>query len=138
MTTILIMGLPGSGKSTLAKTIKAKLEDNNKSVNWYNADEIRKEMNDWDFSYTGRLRQTYRMKKLAKNHTDGFTIIDMVAPLPEFRKEINADIIIWVNTIEEGRFEDTNKMFINPEHYDFRVTSKNADDWSNLIISTLC
>jgi adenylylsulfate kinase len=54
---ILLFGLPGSGKSTLAEQL-AKLLNGV----WLNADEIRKEYNDWDFSMEGRIRQANRMR----------------------------------------------------------------------------
>ena len=51
------MGLPGSGKTTLAKKLIPLLD-----AVWLNADEVRKEANDWDFSPDGRIRQANRMK----------------------------------------------------------------------------
>ena len=62
---ILIMGLPGSGKTTLAKKLVAML-----NAVWLNADEVRKEHNDWDFSPEGRTRQAERMKRLAQEGLD--------------------------------------------------------------------
>ena len=32
-----------------------------------------------------------------------------------------------MDTIREGRFDDTNKMFVRPIKYDYRVTQKNAE-----------
>ena len=55
---ILVMGLPGAGKTTLAQQILDRLEVSGKTVTWLNADNIRKEYNDWDFSLEGRLRQS--------------------------------------------------------------------------------
>ena len=48
---ILIMGLPGAGKTTLANALAKKIE-----AKRLNADEVRKEANDWDFSEEGRKR----------------------------------------------------------------------------------
>ena len=53
------------------------------------------------------------------------------------RKIFNADITIWLDTIESGRFEDTNKMFINPDTFDFRVTEKDSEFWSKKIAKEL-
>ena len=61
MKIILIMGLPGSGKTTLAKELVPLLD-----AKWLNADKIRTEYNDWDFSAEGRVRQANRMSNLAK------------------------------------------------------------------------
>tara|TARA_A100001015_G_C15039276_1_gene738472 strand:- start:910 stop:1335 length:426 start_codon:yes stop_codon:yes gene_type:complete len=121
---ILIMGLPGAGKTYLAKILFPMLD-----AVWLNADEIRKKANDWDFSPEGRKRQSERMKKLAETalKQNKNVIADFVCPTPETRSNFNADYIIWMDTITKGRFEDTNKIFVKPEKFDFRVTEKNAE-----------
>jgi adenylate kinase family enzyme/phosphopantetheine adenylyltransferase len=124
---ILIMGLPGAGKTTLAE----KLADLIKAK-WLNADKVRKEVKDWDFSEEGRTRQAKRMSGLAEEYKkQGHHVVaDFVCPTPEARKSFNSDFIVWVNTIEEGRFADTNIMFVNPKKYDVEVTSKDAELWA--------
>ena len=121
------MGLPGAGKTYLARRLVPYL----KAV-WLNNDEVRKKANDWDFSSEGRDRQSKRMKDLAqKALNEGNNVIaDFVCPTQKTRKNFNADIVIWVDTIKKGRFEDTNKMFVKPKKFDFRVTEKNAKKWS--------
>ena len=118
------MGLPGAGKTYLAKILFPMLD-----AVWLNADEIRKKANDWDFSSEGRKRQSERMKKLAEAalKENKNVIADFVCPTPETRSNFNADYIIWMDTITKGRFEDTNKIFVKPEKFDFRVTEKNAE-----------
>jgi nicotinamide riboside kinase len=134
MKKILVMGLPGSGKTYFAERLKKYLESNNKTVQWFNADDVRKQYNDWDFSHEGRIRQSHRMYDLAwANDDKDFVICDFVAPLTEMRNNFKADWIVWIDTIEQGRFEDTNKMFIPPEVYDFRITEQNADKWSEFV-----
>ena len=130
MKKILIMGLPGSGKTTLAGELKKLLPG---SVVWLNADEVRRKFNDWDFSHDGRIRQSMRMRELADRSGADYVICDFVAPLPEMRHNFKADWVIWVDTIEQGRFEDTNKVFVAPTMYDFRVTEQNAEKWSDFI-----
>jgi len=125
---ILIMGLPGAGKSTLAKVLASKID-----ASWFNADDVRRQYNDWDFSHEGRIRQSIRMRELADNSGDRFVICDFVAPLVEMRNNFKADWTIWVDTIREGRYADTNAMFQEPEFYDFRVTEQDANKWADFI-----
>lgn len=126
---ILIMGLPGSGKTTLAKALSSKL----KSALCLNADRIRSLYNDWDFSREGRLRQARRMRTMADISEDTYVIADFVCPLPQMREIFAPHKTIWVDTIPAGRFDDTNKMFVPPAAFDFRVTEQNAEEWANRI-----
>jgi energy-coupling factor transporter ATP-binding protein EcfA2 len=130
---ILIMGLPGSGKTTLAQHVLEHLQAEKKTVMWLNADNVRKKYNDWDFSHEGRIRQSLRMRELADSYDTDFVICDFVAPLVEMRNNYKADWTIWVDTIREGRYADTNAMFIEPEVYDFRITEQNAEKWGEFI-----
>lgn len=146
MEKILVMGLPGSGKTYFAEKLKKYLETSVfykpaetasascPDVKWINADDVRKKYNDWDFSHDGRIRQSKRMYELAQQYYDhDFVLCDFVAPLTEMRNNFKADWTIWMDTIESGRFEDTNKMFIPPEIYDFRITEQNADKWVEFV-----
>ena len=153
---ILICGLPGSGKTYFAERLQQYLIDhgsaqhkrninlynldgipgqafNKITVDWFNADDIRKKYNDWDFSNEGRIRQSLRMAKFALECTSDFVICDFVAPLQQMRENFAADWTIWMDTITEGRFEDTNKLFQNLSVYDFRITEQNADRWVPIV-----
>ena len=128
------MGLPGAGKTTLANEL-AKLIESKR----LNADEIRRAANDWDFSEEGRKKQSKRMSDAAlKLKNEGNNVIaDFICPTPEARKIFPADYIIWVDTIKEGRFEDTNQMFVKPENFDFHVTTQDAKIWASKIFEGL-
>jgi len=134
MKIILIMGLPGAGKTTLANEL-AKLIKSKR----LNADEIRRAANDWDFSEEGRTRQSRRMSEVAlKLKNEGYNVIaDFICPTPEARKLFPADYIVWVDTIQKGRFEDTNQMFVKPEKFDFHVTTQDANLWAPKIAEDL-
>ena len=153
---ILVMGLPGSGKTYFAEKLKnylisrgdimkinpGKILNANGipnsaiwqiSVDWFNADEIRKRFNDWDFSKEGRIRQSIRMFDFAIKCSGDFVICDFVAPLVEMRNNFKADWTIWLDTINKGRFEDTNQAFVPPNVYDFRITEQNAEKWVEFV-----
>ena len=123
------MGLPGSGKTTLANELAPLL-----NAKRLNADEVRKEANDWDFSEEGRKRQAKRMAdfalKLRKDNN--YVVADFICPTPEARSLFPSDYVIWVDTIKEGRFEDTNKIFQKPDNVDFHITEWNDKNHINI------
>lgn len=128
---ILVMGLPGAGKTTFTQELVKKLMLTH-TVSWFNADSVREQFNDWDFSPEGRKRQVERMSNMANEATADYAICDFVCPTNDLRDIFNADIVIWLDTIKEGRFEDTNKVFVPPTKYDFRIT-----DWSDTWVKSV-
>ena len=128
------MGLPGAGKTTLANELAPLL-----NAKRLNADEVRRAANDWDFSEEGRTRQAKRMaySALKLKNEGNYVIADFICPTPKARSLFPADYVVWVDTIKEGRFDDTNKMFVKPEKYDFHVTSQDAKNWAPKIFEDL-
>lgn len=125
---ILIMGLPGSGKSTLARALLDILDT---AVYW-NADEVRATINSHlTFSPEDRIKQAETMKWLSDKviESGNLCIIDFICPTPETRQAFNSKdaFIVWVDRIKEGRFDDTNKLFVPPENFDYRVTEESGD-----------
>lgn len=115
---ILIFGLPGSGKTTLARPF-AKLIG---GVH-INADEVRKHYDDWDFTPEGRMRQAQRMRYLSDGvvRAGKIAVTDFICPTEAARQSFDPDFTVWMDTIKEGRFEDTNKMFEKPPLCDYHV-----------------
>ena len=110
------MGLPGSGKTWLGSRIAKHF-----SIPFWDADVVREIYNDWDFSIAGRAIQTERMRTLAE--IDPISISAYVCPLPALRHNFNPDKIVWMDTIKEGRYRDTNNLFEAPlKNYNLRVT----------------
>lgn len=134
MKKILIMGLPGTGKTTLASELNKLLSPD---CLWLNADAIRDEYDDWDFSVEGRIRQADRMQHLANNSDKSYVICDFIAPLQIMRDIFSPDFIIWVDTIETSKYEDTNQLFVNPEKYDIRVITQDWKYWASIILTFL-
>ena len=128
------MGLPGSGKTTLATELVPLL-----NAKWLNADKVRAEYNDWDFSEEGRVRQANRMRDLANKLKEegNYVVADFVCPTREARKLFGADYTIWMDTIEKGRFDGTNQMFVKPINFDFKVNTFDAKNWSRKIIKEI-
>ena len=134
---ILIMGLPGAGKTTFSDAVTTALRNQGFTVTWLNGDDIREMHNDWDFSLEGRLRQAERMRKYADQSPCQYQICDFGCPIPEMRDIYDATITIWIDTIKESRYQDTNKAFIPPAKYDVRVTSQDTDRWLPVILESL-
>ena len=102
-----------------------------------NADDVRERFNDWDFTEMGRRRQANRMKTLAEDAEAEIVIIDFVCPLREFRGLFNPDVVVFMDTIRESQFLDTNKIFQRPkldENITFHVTDYNFQDLAQKIV----
>lgn len=123
MKKILIMGLSGSGKTYLAKKLVEKMRENY-TVDWYNADEIRRQYNDWDFSKEGRIRQAERMRDLASQSKADYVVADFIAPLKQMRDIFAPDFLIWIDTVTSSKYENTDNIFEPPETYDLRIPHK--------------
>lgn len=123
------MGLPGSGKTYLTERLVPLIQ-----AAWYNADKVREMANDWDFSDEGRSRQSNRMKTFAdfEKLNGRMVICDFVCPTQETRANFDADITIWMDTIEEGRFEDTNKIFQRPQNVTYHIKEWNEKNHINI------
>ena len=132
---ILIMGLPGSGKTTLAEKLVVNL-----NAAWFNADAVRQDIySELGFSPEDRLEHAERMGKLCKwaSMNGGYAVADFVCPTKETRNAFDADFVVWVNRIEKGRYEDTNKMFEQPENYDVKLEDGTPEEWVDQVINKL-
>jgi len=127
---ILIFGLPGSGKSTLAEPFAELI-----GGVWINADQVRTQYDDWDFTPEGRMRQAQRMRHLA----DGvvlagkIAVADFVCPTEAARLEFAPDYTVWMDTIQAGRYEDTNAMFEQPPQCNYHVNKWFDDTHAQLV-----
>lgn len=134
---ILIMGLPGSGKTTLARALVTKLG----AVHW-NADEVRANINrDLGFSMEDRIEQARRMGWLCDRVTAAghVAIADFVCPTAATRRAFNPDYLIFMDTIREGRFADTNALFERPifGEFDFKINDLDAETHAEMVYNDI-
>jgi len=133
---ILIMGLPGAGKTTLAVALAPLL---NAVV--FNADAVRANLSrDLGFSHEDRVEHARRMGWMCDRviEAGGTVIADFVCPTEQTRAAFGEAFTIWVDRIEAGRFEDTNRMFRPPGHYDMRVGAEGTPQyWAEQVFARL-
>lgn len=132
---ILIMGLPGAGKTTLATMLAARL-----NAVHFNADAIRENINrDLGFSPEDRIEQARRMGWLCDRvtATGNIAVADFICPTEDARAAFISGgqaFVVWVDRIEEGRFPDTNRLFVPPKRCDVRVTAEGSPQfWTEQI-----
>jgi len=121
---ILIMGLPGAGKTTLANALAPLL---NAVV--FNADAVRANLSrDLGFSHQDRVEHARRMGWMCDRviEAGGTVIADFICPTAETRAAFGEAFTIWLDRIEEGRFDDTNRMFMRPDRFDLRVAPEGS------------
>lgn len=117
-----VMGLPGSGKTTLAKKLSHLLGAVHINADWARST-VTKHLG---FTPEDRLEQARILGSLAglTSLTAPFVVVDFVNPTLETRRAFhaaaaaqNSSLIIhkiWMDTLNAGRFEDTNKLFEKP------------------------
>ena len=125
---IQIIGLPGSGKTWLAEALKDRI-----NAIHLNADYVRSTIHsDLGFSLEDRIEHARRLGAIAKmlSGQGQNVVVDFVCPTKETREAFGKpDILIFMDTIQEGRFFDTNKMFQRPEEYDMTFISHDSDPY---------
>jgi hypothetical protein len=133
---ILIMGLPGAGKTTLARALAPLL-----GAVLFNADEVRANISrDLGFSPADRIEQARRMGWLCDRVVEagGTAVADFICPTPETRAAFGPAFTVWLDRIKEGRFADTNRLFVPPASFDIRVETEGTPRfWAERILQKL-
>ena len=122
------MGLPGSGKTRLGERIAKHF-----NIPFWDANIVRKIYNDWDFSIQGRDKQSMRMRKLAE--VDPISISAFIAPLPGYVTNFFPDKLIFMDTVKECQYDDTNKLFQAPQTPDVIIKKFGDDDEALNLVS---
>jgi adenylylsulfate kinase len=132
---ILVTGLPGSGKTTFSNKLFEAIQEKEILVALYNGDHMREYYDDWDFSDIGRFRQLCRMTQnsemCCKNGI--IAICDFICPLNLYRNFLQPQITVWMDTIKESKYEDTNKLFEKPDKYDIHITDFEQNEIDNVL-----
>jgi cytidyltransferase-like protein len=133
---ILIMGLPGAGKTTLTTALAPLL---NAVV--FNADAVRENLSrDLRFTHEDRIEHARRMGWMCDRvlEAGGTAIADFICPTPDTRAAFGSAYTIWLDRIQTGRFENTNRMFVAPEAFDLRVRAEGTPQyWAELALNDL-
>ena len=130
---IQIIGLPGSGKTTLAIALCDRI-----NAVHLNADYVRATINaDLSFSPKDRVENARRLGEIAKmlSNQGLNVVVDFICPTAATREAFGkADICIWLDTIDESRFEDTNKLWEKPTKFDYHFVSYDSEGQTDSII----
>jgi hypothetical protein len=131
---IQIIGLPGSGKTTLATALADRI-----NAVHLNADYVRSTINsDLGFAPEDRIEHARRMGEMARMLAGQglIVVVDFICPTLDTRTAFGKpDILVWMDTIAEGRFEDTNKLWEKPTEFDYHFVSYDSKNQTNLIIT---
>jgi hypothetical protein len=126
---VLVMGLPGSDRKTVSKNLNELIPNSTllKSLT------VRKELKDLDFSYDGRMRQTYRILNIARQKKEEVVIIDMACPYPEMIEVLNPDVVIWASKNKNCKYIETLEQFVPPKLYDVKCDKITSSTYSEII-----
>ena len=103
-----------------------------------NFSRFREQFDDWDYSDKGRKRQAIRMQTLGQESKKTYAICDFICPKKEYREILKPDYIVWMDTIKEGRYEDTNQLFEKPDKkVDYHFNEFKSDEYSRQIANDL-
>jgi cytidyltransferase-like protein len=107
----------------------------------FNADAVRTNLlRDLGFSHDDRIEHARRMGWMCDRVVEagGTVIADFICPTKETHEAFGEAFTIWVDRISTGRFEDTNRMFVPPRHFEFRVSAEGAPQyWAEQALARL-
>ena len=131
---IQIIGLPGSGKTTLATALADRI-----NAVHLNADYVRSTINsDLGFTIEDRVEHSRRLGEMAKmlSAQGLIVVVDFICPTAQTRIAFGKpDILVWMDTITKGRFENTNKLWEIPIEFDYHFVSYDSKSQTDLIIT---
>ena len=112
---VLVTGRPTSGKTAFSRVLAHAI-----GCPMIDADEVRGEANDWDFSVAGRERQAQRMRDKA-DAIGGVVVASFVCPTERTRAIFDAHFLIFLELHGPSPHADTDALFQPPRFYDVRM-----------------
>jgi len=106
---VLVTSDSGGGKTTFCKELVKVLP-----CSYFNADDVRCQSKNWDFSAEGRILAAQNMLKTVNQSWMSIKLIDMILPTPELRKIIAPDVIVYLKPFGSSKYPDTSKIYLPP------------------------
>jgi hypothetical protein len=94
------------------------------SCEYFENDEARRIFNHWDFSPEGRIIAAHNMLQLINKSTAKIKLVDMICPTKESRAIICPDIIVYIDSPLEGKYDNSIYEIPSQDECEILLTAK--------------